>query len=421
MKFVDLFAGLGGFHLAARQLGGECVFASEINPKLAATYKENFGIKTAGDIRKIDPKDVPSHDLLCAGFPCQPFSKAGDQMGWKDAIRGTVFFNIVEILRYRNPKFVILENVAHFVKHDQGNTYAKVKQSLESLGYEVEHKQLSPHKFGVPQIRERMYMVGCLGGLDGFQWPEPETNGDELSVRDVLDKNPVDADGLTEQVISCLNTWQEFLKVFPEDKQLPSFPIWSMEFKATYSYKQDSLYNVKLENLRKSKGCFGKTLNTRYRKDIFARLPSYARGKKAVFPRWKQQFVQQNRALYRRHQNLINPWLRKIKQFPPSLQKLEWNCHGEERDIWKYVIQFRASGVRVKRPTTSPSLVAMTTTQVPIIGWERRYMTVRECARLQSMDELRYLPNRTTAMAALGNAVNVKVARLVLEKLLATS
>ncbi|MFH1881538.1 MAG: DNA cytosine methyltransferase, partial [Planctomycetota bacterium] len=151
------------------------------------------------------------------------------------------------------------------------------------------------------------------------------------------------------------------------------------------------------------------------------RVPSYARAKKGAFPDWKQAFIRRNRALYRKHQNWIKPWMPKIKQFPPSLQKLEWNCHGEERDIWKYVIQFRASGVRVKRPTTSPSLVAMTTTQVPIVGWERRYMTVRECARLQSMDDLKYLPNRTTAMAALGNAVNVKVACLVLESLLATA
>jgi DNA (cytosine-5)-methyltransferase 1 len=420
MRFVDLFAGLGGFHLAAREIGAKCVFACEMDEQLRATYESNFGILPAGDIREIDPKKIPKHDLLCAGFPCQPFSKAGEQKGLKDSIRGTVFFNVVEILRHHRPKFVVLENVAHFVKHDRGNTYAKVKQSLESLGYKVEHKQLSPHRFGVPQIRERMYMVGRLGGLDGFQWPEPETNGDELSVRDILDENPHDAAGLSEQVVSCLDTWQEFLETFPKDEQLPSFPIWSMEFGATYPYKQDSLYNVKLEHLRKSRGCFGKTLNTQYRRDILARVPSYARGEKDAFPEWKRAFIRQNRALYRKHQSSIKPWFPKIKQFPPSLQKLEWNCLGEERDIWKYVIQFRASGVRVKRPTTSPSLVAMTTTQVPIVGWERRYMTVRECARLQSMNDLKYLPNRTTAMAALGNAVNVKVARLVLEKLLAT-
>jgi DNA (cytosine-5)-methyltransferase 1 len=418
MRFVDLFAGLGGFHLAASALGGRCVFACEMDEQLRETYESNFGILPAGDIREIDPRKIPRHDLLCAGFPCQPFSKAGEQMGLKDSIRGTVFFNVVEILRHRRPEFVVLENVAHFVRHDEGNTYAKVKKALEKLGYDVRHAQLSPHRFGVPQIRERMYLVGRLGGLNGFRWPAPQTNGEELSIRVVLDKNPKEALPLSKQVIECLKTWQEFLEAFPQDEQLPSFPIWSMEFGATYPYKQDSLYSVPVKTLQKKRGACGEKLNYRLRRDIMQHVPSYARAEEDAFPRWKQEFIRKNRELYRRHKEWINQWLNKIRRFPPSLQKLEWNCKGGERNIWKYVIQFRASGVRVKRPTTAPSLVAMTTTQVPIIGWERRYMTVKECARLQSMEGLRHFPGDTAAMAALGNAVNVKVARLVLEKLL---
>jgi DNA (cytosine-5)-methyltransferase 1 len=418
MKFVDLFAGLGGFHLAAKKLGGKCVFACEIDEQLRTTYESNFGITPAGDIKKIEPSDVPKHDLLCAGFPCQPFSKAGDQMGWKDAVRGTVFFNIVEILRHRRPEFVVLENVAHFVKHDEGNTYAKVKRALEKLGYDVRHAQLSPHRFGVPQIRERMYMVGRLGGLNGFKWPEPQTTGDDLSIRDVLDNNPPDTIGLSKQVTECLDAWQEFLVLFPKKEELPSFPIWSMEFGATYPYKQDSLYQVPMKILQKKKGACGEKLNYGLRREIVQHVPSYARAEEDAFPDWKQEFIRKNRELYRKHKERINPWLDDIRRFPPSLQKLEWNCKGEERNIWNYVIQFRASGVRIKRPTTAPSLVAMTTTQVPIIGWERRYMTVRECARLQSMDELKHFPRGGAAMAALGNAVNVKVAHLVLKSLL---
>lgn len=418
MKFVDLFAGLGGFHLAATQLGAECVFASELDTQLRQIYLQNFGLEPVGDINDIHPSDVPAHNLLCAGFPCQPFSKAGEQLGWKDAVRGTVFYKVVEILEYHRPEFVILENVAHFVRHDSGNTHRKVKLALESMGYDVQSDTCSPHQFGVPQIRERMYMIGRLGRLNGFIWPTPTTKSSDLSLRDLLDVNPPEARPLSQQVIDCLKTWQEFLRQFPSGAKLPSFPIWSMEFGATYPFESDSLEEISLKQLRKCRGMFGCSLDFQFRREVLCHVPSYARGKSGVFPRWKQLFIKQNRELYREHRSWIDKWLPKIQKFPPSLQKLEWNCQGEERDIWKYVLQFRASGVRVKRPTTSPSLVAMTTTQIPIIGWERRYMTFRECARIQSMGELKHLPSGNLAMTALGNAVNVKVVGLILERLL---
>jgi DNA (cytosine-5)-methyltransferase 1 len=423
IRFVDLFAGLGGFHVAAAQLGMQCVFACEIDPDLRSVYERNFGIEPVGDIKNVQPEDVPPHDLLCAGFPCQPFSKAGGQLGWKDAVRGTVFYEVVRILEYHRPELVVLENVAHFVRHDSGNTYKRVKEALESLGYDIKSEQLSPHNFGVPQIRERMYMVGRLreaGGLIGFEWPRPVSAGSDLSIRTVLDKNPANARPLSLQVTECLNAWQEFIASFPRDEKLPSFPVWSMEFGATYPYNVETLYTVRLEKLRQFRGRFGCHLDYKYRSQILELVPSHARHREKCFPRWKQLFIRQNRELYLAHKSWIDKWLPRIKAFPPSLQKLEWNCQGEQRDIWQFIIQFRASGVRVKRPTTSPSLVAMTTTQVPIIGWERRYMTVEECARLQSMEGLKHLPTLNLAMLALGNAINVKVARLVIEKLLLT-
>lgn len=417
-SFVDLFAGLGGFHLAAKNLGGTCVFASEIDAGLRDVYWKNFGIKPKGDIREVNPKEVPVHDLLCAGFPCQPFSKAGDQMGWNDAVRGTVFWNIIEILKLRRPRLVILENVAHFVRHDSGNTYQKVKRALESLGYVVRHNQFSPHQFGIPQIRERIYMVGCLDSLDGFEWPKIETATEDVSIHSVLDKNPHDAGKLSVQVIRCLEVWQEFLELFPNETKLPSFPIWGMEFKATYPYDRDALSRVPLHELQESRGCFGKSLKGLARDQIYKLVPSHARGGRGVFPHWKKLFIRQNREFYLEHKALIEPWLPKIQVFPPSLQKLEWNCQGEARNIWEYVLQFRASGVRVKRANTSPSLVAMTNTQIPIVGWERRYVTSRECARLQSMDQLRHLPTGFSAFRALGNAVNVTVVQKILQNLL---
>ena len=416
--FVDLFAGLGGFHLASTHLGGRCVFACEIDEKLRDVYQKNFAIQPHGDIRAVKPLDVPAHDLLCAGFPCQPFSKAGGQMGWDDAVRGTVFWNIIEILRLRRPQLVILENVAHFVRHDSGNTYLKVKAALESLGYKVDYRQFSPHQFGVPQIRERIYMVGKLGSLDGFDWPEPENLISDVSIRTILDTHPQEAGALSNQVVRCLEVWQEFLELFPDHAKLPSFPIWSMEFRATYPYDRDALSRVSLEELQQSRGCFGVPLKGKSRKEIYGLVPSHARSGRGAFPHWKKLFLRQNRDFYLQYKKQIDPWLPKIQEFPPSLQKFEWNCQGEERDIWQYVLQFRASGVRVKRVNTAPSLVAMTSTQIPIVGWERRYMTARECARLQSMEKLKHLPGGAAAFKALGNAVNVTVVEKILGNLL---
>lgn len=418
MRFVDVFAGLGGFHAAASQLGCKCVFACEIDASLRQIYKQNFGMDPVGDITNIRAAEVPIHDLLCAGFPCQPFSKAGGQLGLRDAVQGAMFFEVMKIIRLRRPKFVLFENVAHFLRHDGGKTYMKVKATLEELDYEVREAKLSPHQFGVPQVRERMYLVGRKGGLSGFEWPAPETEKSELSLDTILEKRPSEARRLSSRIVQYLDAWQEFLQKFPRDRKLPSFPVWSMEFGATYPYQCDSIYDLPLKSLRQCKGSFGEPLRMRFRKDIVSALPSYARYESNSFPGWKQNFIRLNRELYLENRTWLDKWLPRIRDFAPSYQKLEWNCQGESRDIWKYIIQFRPSGVRTRRPNTSPSLVAMTISQIPIIGWERRYMTARECARLQCLDELRYLPSGQSAMAALGNAVNAKVAELILKNLL---
>jgi DNA (cytosine-5)-methyltransferase 1 len=417
VKFIDLFAGLGGFHLALNQIGSECVFASEIQPHLVNLYEKNYGVKPVGDIKLIDPVNIPSHELLCAGFPCQPFSKAGEQQGFSCIKQGDLFFNVIEILKAKRPTFFILENVPNLLTHDSGLSYQHIKTLLAELKYDVKEAKLSPHHFGIPQIRERLYIIGSLEGLDAYSWPS-KTNMIP-DVRQVLDSNPKEAKQLTVNMQKCLVAWDNFLKLSKELEQLPSFPIWTMEFGATYPFENSTPYseftNFGGQHMSQYLGSHGLRLD-----QTLTQLPSHARTQQAKFPKWKIDFIRKNRQFYEANKSWIKPWLPEILPFASSLQKLEWNVKGGERNIWKYILQIRASGVRVKRTTTAPSLIAMTDTQVPIIAWEQRYMTPRECARLQSLDRIELPESPTKAFHALGNAVNSKVVGAIASKLLSS-
>ena len=186
MKFIDLFAGVGGFHLALSHYGNECVFASEIDSFCQKVYFDNFGMTPDGDITKIDAKDIPDFDILAAGFPCQPFSYAGRLEGVEDKTRGTLFFDILRILKEKRPSMFILENVKGLKSHKGGDTMNTILTSLADIGYYTHWAVIDSHDFGVPQKRERWYCVGFDKDIP-FEFPKP-TNS-TTTLRDIVDQN----------------------------------------------------------------------------------------------------------------------------------------------------------------------------------------------------------------------------------------
>lgn len=433
-RFIDLFAGLGGFHVALQELGGEGVFAAEWEPTLNALYKDNFGLEAWTDVNDLAPKEtiasqIPDHDVLAAGFPCQPFSKAGEQLGFEHTLQGRLFFKVFEILEVKRPRRFILENVPNILRHRGGRTRDTIVEKLEGLGYHVAISRLSPHQFGIPQIRERAYFVGSLDGLDNFEWPLEHKEPTDIT--SVLRQHVENARPVPNQTLRAIDMWGDFLHRSPSSVKLPSFPIWSMEFGATYPY-EDTTPPAIWERRRSCglsglhlRGNFGFELDGLSVPEQYELLPAHSRREGDLdFPRWKQMFIRQNRDFYRENREWITPWLNEWRpwELPSSFQKFEWNAQGGGRDIDKYVLQVRASGIRVKRPTTAPSLIAMTHTQVPILGAAiagvRRYMTPEECAELQSLRGIKLPTSELGAYRALGNAVNARVVRVIAEPLL---
>ena len=206
LKFIDLFAGIGGFRIALERENAECVFSSEWDKDAQNTYKENFGEIPKGDITKINEKEIPEHDILCGGFPCQAFSISGKQRGFKDT-RGTLFFDIARIVKYQKPKVIFLENVKNLTKHYRGNTLKIILGTLEDLGYDVFYQVLVASDFGVPQARNRIYIV-CFRkdlGITNFHFPKPTYK--KIYVKDILEDDETAKDCIVNR--TDLKFWKK--------------------------------------------------------------------------------------------------------------------------------------------------------------------------------------------------------------------
>ena len=194
--FIDLFAGIGGTRLGYESVGGECVFTSEWDPSAQKTYESNFGQVPAGDITKIDTKDIPDFDVLLGGFPCQPFSSIGQRKGFEHKTQGTLFYDVARIIKDKRPKAFMLENVQGLLTHDKGRTLSTILEVLSDLDYDVQYKLINAAHFGVPQMRKRVYIVGIdrhLKGIDASTFTFPE--GDDENLADIGDYLESDVEG----------------------------------------------------------------------------------------------------------------------------------------------------------------------------------------------------------------------------------
>lgn len=188
VKYIDLFCGIGGFHLALSSFGAKCVFASEIDEKASKVYKKNHKIQPEGDICKIKSSQIPKHDILCAGFPCQAFSISGKQNGFNDK-NGKLFFEIIRIARYHKPKLILLENVKNLISHDEGKTINTIENSLRRIGYKSYKQVICASDFGVAQARKRLYIVAFRNDIDVKNFRFPEVLNSRKQLKDILQED----------------------------------------------------------------------------------------------------------------------------------------------------------------------------------------------------------------------------------------
>jgi DNA (cytosine-5)-methyltransferase 1 len=405
--FVDLFAGVGGFHAALGALGGQCVYAVENDPEAAAVYARNWRMPAFGDIVEdtAGVMKVPDHDVLAAGFPCQPFSKSGFQRGM-DETRGTLFWHILEVIRVRRPTVLLLENVRNIAGPRHRHEWLVIVRSLRELGYRVSATPvvfsphlLPPERGGRPQVRERVFILATFvgsnaaaedvapsvapGPVDGWD-PQDWILAEHLPLETALDSEALMRLRLSSAEIEWIAAWNDFVLTLRRAglKRLPGFPVWKDEF----VLEQDLVIDPGT-------------------------------------PPWKAGFLRKNAALYTEHQDALEAWMARwnhLEHFPPSRRRFEWQAQ-DAPSLHNTVMHLRPSGLRAKRPTYLPALVAIT--QTSILGDQQRRLSTREAARLQGLPEwfdFGGQPDSAT-YKQLGNGVNVGAAYHVLREHIRTT
>jgi DNA (cytosine-5)-methyltransferase 1 len=385
LKFIDLFCGIGGFHQAMNRINGKCVFACDIDENCRNIYYKNYGLKPESDITKIDIKKIPNFNILCGGFPCQSFSNSGKKKGLSDP-RGNLFENIINIAKEKKPSFMFLENVKHILNIDNGNVFKHILKRINESGYTVKENmvyQLSPHQLGVPQQRERIIFV-CI--RNDIYNPElnlnitiPET---PINIEQIFDtdKTYTNKYKISTEIENVLNAWNEIIQEFDVGENL-SPTILCNEFYNNYSEEE------------------------------FNNLPT-----------WKKDYITKNKPLYLKYKNKWDTWYNKYSTLLQKREiycKLEWQTgkKKENDSIFNHFIQLRQSGIRVKKSSYFPTLVAIV--QTPIYGKEKRYITPKECAKLQSFpNDFIMHENDHIAYKQFGNAVNVDVVHYIIQNIL---
>ena len=359
----------------------ECLFAADINKDCANIYKLNYGIESLCDLTKKDEKEIPDHDFCFFSPPCQAFSKSGKQLGFEEA-RGTLIFEVFRILKEKKPKYILMENVRNLVSHDKGNTIKVILQGLHELGYRTTELPLilSPHQFGIPQLRERAFLPGIYEPENAFEPLEFNLENlktkDENSIFNVIDENENSASlKISKSQERTMEAWNEFYQGI--DVKTIGFPVWADFFHSEIDTSD--------------------------------------------FPQWKKEFIRKNEELYKRNKTFIDAWSKKwrvYEDFNPTQKKFEWQCGSKITSVYDGLIQFRPSGMRVKVPTVAPALVAIV--QISVIGKYKRKLSLKECLRLQNFPDDFNFGNQSEyeCYKQLGNSICVKVLEEVTKKLL---